>query len=82
MKIKLNFLHRHLACFPENLGDVNDEQGERFHQDISDIEVRYQSRWDAMMLADYCWSIKRDNAGHSHSRKSVKRQFLVNDVYA
>ena len=82
MSIKLHFLHRHLACFPENLGDVNDEQGERFHQDISDMKVRYQSRWDATVLADYCWSIKRDNAGDSHSRKSVKRQFLVDDVYA
>ena len=52
MSIKLHFLHRHLACLPENLGDVNDEQGERFHQDISDMEVRYQSRWDATILAD------------------------------
>ena len=82
MSIKLHFLHRHLACFQENLGDVNGEQEERFHQDISDIEARYQSGWDATMLADYCWSIKRNNAGNSHSRKSVKRQFLVDDVYA
>ena len=37
MGIKLHFLHSHLACFPENLGDVSDKQGERFHQDISDI---------------------------------------------
>ena len=48
----------------------------------SDMKVRYQSRWDATMLADYCWSIKRDSAGDSHSRKSVNRQFLVDDVYA
>ena len=52
MSIKLHFLHRHLACFPENLGDVNDEPGERFHQDISDMEVRYQSRCDATMCRD------------------------------
>jgi len=37
MSIKLLFLHSHLARFPENLGDVSDEQGERFHQDISDM---------------------------------------------
>ena len=73
MSIKLHFLHRHLACLPENLGDVSDEQGEHFHQDISDMEVRYQGRWNAIMLADYCWSIKRDDAGASYSRKSVKR---------
>ena len=41
MTIKLHYLHSHLACFPKNLGDVNDEQGERFHQDISNMEVRY-----------------------------------------
>ena len=75
-------MHSHLAYFPENLGDVIDEQGERFYQDISDMEVRYQGRWDATMLADYCWSIKRDDAEASHSRKSVKRQFMADDVYA
>ena len=58
ISIKLHFLHCHLPRFPENLGDVSDdEQGERFHQDISDMEVRYQGRWDATMLAEYCWSI-------------------------
>ena len=28
MSIKVNFLHSHLDQFPENLGDVSDEQGE------------------------------------------------------
>ena len=41
MSIKLHFLHSNLARFPENLDDVSDEQGERFHQDISDMEVHY-----------------------------------------
>ncbi|XP_077974510.1 uncharacterized protein LOC144430449 [Styela clava] len=81
MSIKLHFLHSHLARFPENLGDVSDEQGERFHQDISDMEVRYQGRWDSTMLADYCWSIKRDDAEAPHFRKSVKRQFIADDIY-
>ena len=81
MSIKLRFLHSHLACFPENLVDVSDQQGERFHQDISDMEVRCQGRSNATMLADYCWSIKRVDAGASHSRKSVKRQFMADDVY-
>ena len=27
MSIKLHFLFSHLDCFPENLGDVSDEQG-------------------------------------------------------
>ena len=79
MSIKLLFLHSHLACFPENLGDVSDQQGEHFHEDISDMEVRYQGRWNAAMLAGYCWSIKRNNTGASNSRKSVKRQFMADD---
>ena len=81
MSIKLHFLHSHLACFPENKGDVSDEQGERFHQDISDMEVCYQGCWDATMLADYCWSIKRNDAEASHSRKSAKGQFMADYVY-
>ena len=62
MSIKLYFLYSHLDRFLENLDDLSDEQGERFHQDISKMEVRYQERWDVAMLADYCWSIKRDDA--------------------
>jgi len=53
--IKLHFLYSHLDRFPGNLDDLNDEQGERFHQDISEMEVKYQGRWDAAMLVDYCW---------------------------
>ena len=49
---------------------------------IANMEVRYQGRWNATMLADYCWSIKHDDTGASHSRKSVKRQFMADDVYA
>ena len=43
--------------FPDNLGAVSDEPGERFHQDLMAIEERHQGRWDRHMLADYCWSI-------------------------
>ena len=44
MSIKLHYLHSHLDKFPDNLGDVSEEQGERFHQDIKVIEDRYQGR--------------------------------------
>ena len=43
MSIKLHFVHSNLSRFPENLDDVSNEQGERFHQDISGMKVRYQS---------------------------------------
>ena len=42
MSIKVDFLHSHLDRFPENLGDVSDEQSERFHQDIKVMEERHQ----------------------------------------
>jgi len=41
------------------------------------MEVRYQGRWDAAMLADYSWSIKRDDAFAVHSRRSLKRKFMA-----
>ena len=76
MSIKLHFLHSHLNRFPENLGDVSDEQGERFHQDIKTIEKRYQGRWDQHMMANYCWSLERDCVAICHRRKSSKRKSL------
>lgn len=76
MSIKVHFLNSHLHQFPENLGDVSDEQGERFHQDLMVMEERYQGRWDKNMMADYCWSIKRDCPEEVHKRKSYKRKFL------
>ena len=68
MGIKLHFLPSHLARFPDNLSNVSNEQEQGFHQGINDLEVCYQGRWDAIMLADYCWSIKRDNAGALHQK--------------
>ena len=41
MSIKSHYLPSHLAWFPENLGDVSEEQGERFHQYIKVMKERY-----------------------------------------
>ena len=38
MSLKIHFLESHLEFFQENLGEVSDEHGERFHQDILDME--------------------------------------------
>lgn len=78
MNLKLHFLDSHIDDFPDNLGDYSEEQGERFHQDIKVIENRYQGRWDDHMLADYCWSLKRETnpkQRNESGRKSVKRSF-------
>jgi hypothetical protein len=73
MSVKMHFLHSHLDYFSENLGRFSEEQGERFHQDISEMERRYQGRWN--MMADYCWGLKRHNPAAEHRRKSRKRHF-------
>jgi len=44
INLKLHFLKSHLQHFRDNLGDYNEEQGERFHQDIKEIERRHQGR--------------------------------------
>lgn len=75
MNLKLHFLDSHLDFFPDNLGDVSDEQGERFHQAILSMEKRYQGRWDEAMMGDYCWFLKRDNRNYGYKRKS---QFATN----
>ena len=44
MSLKVLFLHSHLDFFRENLGEVSEKQGERFHHDIAKMEKRYQGR--------------------------------------
>jgi hypothetical protein len=34
MSAEVHYLHSHLDRFPENLGDLSEEQGEKFQQDI------------------------------------------------
>jgi len=60
MSLKIHFLKSQLDFFPENLSEVSDEQGERFHQDILAMEKWYQGKWTSSMLAEYCWTLKRD----------------------
>ena len=68
MSLKVHFLDSHLDFFHKNLGDVSDEHGERFHQDISVIESRYRGKWSVGMLADYCWPIQQNDLETQHKR--------------
>ncbi|GBM39535.1 hypothetical protein AVEN_270716-1 [Araneus ventricosus] len=77
MSLKIHFLDSHLAYYPENLGAVSEEQGERFYQDVKEMERRYQGKWSVSMIADYCWMLQRDNPCKVHKRKSDKRTFEV-----
>ncbi|UYV75686.1 hypothetical protein LAZ67_13001000 [Cordylochernes scorpioides] len=75
MSLKIHFLHSHLDFFPDNLGAVSDEHGERFHQAISSMEKRYQGKWSPAMLADDCWALKRDLPQATYRRKSTVTAF-------
>jgi hypothetical protein len=52
VSLKIHFPHWHLDFFSENCGAVSDKHGERFHQDISSVEKRYQGKLNCVMLAD------------------------------
>ena len=54
MSLKMHFLHYHLDFFSPNMGDVSKEHGERFHQDIFDMERRYQGQWNCNMMGIIC----------------------------
>jgi hypothetical protein len=60
MSLKIHFLESHLDFFPKNLGEVSDKHSERFHRDIMAMEKQYQGKLTSSMLADYCWTVKRD----------------------
>ena len=52
MSVKIHFLSLHLDYFPGNCGDYSEEEGERFHQNLRQIEERCQGYWGVNMLAD------------------------------
>jgi len=64
-----------LGFFPENRGEVSDEQGERFHQDIMTKEKGSQGKWIPSMLGDYCWTFKEDVLDVEYRRKSYASTF-------
>jgi len=75
MSLKIQFLESHLDFFPENLGKVSDEHDERFHQDIMAMEKLYQGKWTSIMLAYYCWTLKRDVPGAKCQRHPYASTF-------
>jgi hypothetical protein len=77
MSRKMHFLHSHLDSFQVNCGAVSDKHGECFHQDISAMENRYNGKWSAAMLADYCWMVEEGCSGNSVQATSEKAPCLI-----
>ena len=57
MSLKIHRFYSYLDYFDNNMGDVSDEHGERFHQELVSFEKRYQNQVTCNMLADYIWMI-------------------------
>ena len=81
MSVKLHFLRLHLDFFPKNCGDLSEEQGEYFHQDIRIMEEGYQGWWDVNFLAEYDSCLKQDAVAAEHRRKSLKKLSLMNSFF-
>lgn len=72
------YLNLHKDFFPENLGAYSDEYDERFHQDISDMEDRFNGRYIPNMLGEYCWSLLRDTkAIHKTKETFLKERLMI-----
>ncbi|KRZ00058.1 hypothetical protein T11_11491 [Trichinella zimbabwensis] len=76
ISLKLHFLHPHLDFLPQNLRDVSEEQGERFHQDIKQMKKRYQGQWYVARIADYCWCLRRETK-QNQKRRSTRLSFAA-----
>lgn len=77
MSLKIHFLADHLDFFPENLGAVSDEQGERFHQDIAAMEERYKGKDSLSMIGNYLWSIARNIDPETLNRQTSRPKIYV-----
>ena len=52
MSLKIHFLCFRLDFFPSNMGEISNEHGENFHQEIKEMENRCQGRIAKNMLTD------------------------------
>ena len=80
MSLKVHVLHSHLEFFWQNLGDVSDEHGERFHPDISVMERRFKGKRKPGMLADYFWGIKKEDH-NPHKKPRRTKLFKLTGVF-
>jgi hypothetical protein len=66
MSLKVHFLP---DVFQENLGARSDEHGQRFRQDISTMEKRYQGTWIPI-----CWLIIAGHLEETFQGKVYRRK--------
>jgi len=76
MSLKIHLLNAHLECFPGNYGAFSDEHGERFHQEMASMEIRFKGKNIARLLAEYCWSIRRDTNPYLYKQSYKKTKYF------
>ncbi|XP_076030793.1 uncharacterized protein LOC143018986 isoform X1 [Oratosquilla oratoria] len=57
MSLKVHMLDAHQDKFKDNFGAYSEVQGERFLQDMKEIEWRYQGHHNKKMMGDYIWGL-------------------------
>ena len=67
------------SFFPQNLGSVSNEHGERFYQDITKMESNYQGKWNPGMIEDFCW-VLLCNISETKYTRSKKTHFWLSVV--
>lgn len=63
-----NFFYSHLDFFPKKLWRVNEETDKRLHQDMAIIKTRFKWKWNASMMADYCWEKETNEVKYTKER--------------
>jgi len=77
MSLKIHLLDAHLESFPGNssCGAFSDEHGERFHQEMASMEIRFKGKNIARLLAGYWWSIPRNTNPYVYKRSDENPKF-------
>lgn len=60
MSVKMLFFHSHLDYLLENLSNLSEEHGERFHQYIKETDWRCHRRWNAKTMTDFYWEFEKE----------------------
>jgi len=80
MSLKMHMLRCRLGILSENMGDVSDEHGGRLHQDLAQMEKRYQGRIELNMIGDNKWNLLR-HVDSSTFRKPVEGLTIFDSKY-
>ena len=74
MSVKVHFAVDHIEDFAPNCGAYSDEQGERVHQLIKQVQKNFKGKNPLSMLSEFHWSNLGE--GTALGRKNRKNLFM------